>query len=1125
MKQLKLSFPIAILIFLTNTLNSQQLIKIGDEWKYFRGNSNPDKNATSWYSSKYDDSDWDLGASPFWYGDGVDGTEITDMRYNYSTFYIRNKFEVSSLNNLDGIKLLVNYDDGFRIWMNGIIIYEQNAPLNPTFESLAPDNHESGSFELFLVDSANSHISTGTNLIAIQGYNVDLSSSDFHLGVSLEVLYNLPKADPPIIETKGGFFYDPINVIISSLLIGDTIKYTLDGSNPQFSTTSVIAATPVSITIDPDNIERPNTPGVLLRACAIKNGLNPSYVVASTYIYINKVKNQTYPGGDWPESSINNQIIDYEMDPDIVDDSRYTDQIEAALLDIPSISIVTDLENLFDPETGIYVNANYHGYTWERPVSVELINPDNSEGFNNNAGIRIRGGWSRHPDNPKHAFRLFFREEYGTPKLQYPLFEDEGVSEFDKIDLRTSQNYFWSYGNDSRNTMNRDVFSRDLQKETGQPYTRSRYYHLYLNGMYWGLFQSQERPEARFAESYLGGTKEEYDVVKVNIGDNWEGYDLEATDGNMGKWREVWNILQDGFSHDKNYYRLEGKNENGEIDSNLEVLVDIDNLIDYMLIIFYGGNFDSPVSKFGSNQGPNNFYCIKNRERDREGFKFFIHDAEHTLLAYAASPGIGVNENRVNIGNIDGDYKMLVSNFDRFHPQWLHYKLTDNKKYRLRFADRAYKYLYNDGILTTNYCKNIFQSSASQIENAIIAESARWGDSRWRTNRTKDDDWIPEINTILNSFIGKRTNILISQLKDEGLLPQLTSPSFIKNGKDIGVSIMNYSSTYTLTIQNPNTTGTIYYTLNGEDPRDLDGEINDGAKNIDDNNSINISYSIQIKARVKNNSEWSALRELTVIKNDNNFSNIKITEINYFPMDYGNISGRDLEFIEFKNIGENAINITELKIDTAIYYVFPKNTLIHPDKFIVLASNKYEFEKFYKLKPFDEYSGHLGNTGEDIIILDKNENLSFSCFYQAQLPWPIAACGSGYTLVSKELNPTGDPNNVDYWRSSLFINGSPNADDIITDIKIYSYIENPDNFLVYPNPTNGILNIYNQLNHSMQLIELKDLKGKVIFSFNSNSPMISVDFNSYNIPGGFYILTIIDQNQIVNKKILYQKIF
>lgn len=52
----------------------------------------------------------------------------------------------------------------------------------------------------------------------------------------------------------------------------------------------------------------------------------------------------------------------------------------------------------------------------------------------------------------------------------------------------------------------------------GQPYTRGRYYHLYLNGMYWGLFQTEERPDADYAETYFGDGDDDYDVIKVSVG-------------------------------------------------------------------------------------------------------------------------------------------------------------------------------------------------------------------------------------------------------------------------------------------------------------------------------------------------------------------------------------------------------------------------------------------------------------------------------------------------------------------------------------------------------------------------------------------------------------------------------
>ena len=60
------------------------------------------------------------------------------------------------------------------------------------------------------------------------------------------------------------------------------------------------------------------------------------------------------------------------------------------------------------------------------------------------------------------------------------------------------------------------------------------------------------------------------------------------------------------------------------------VLIDVDNLIDYMMITFFDGDRDGPVSDFMGNNAPNNWYGIRNRDGE-EGFRFFVHDAEHTL--------------------------------------------------------------------------------------------------------------------------------------------------------------------------------------------------------------------------------------------------------------------------------------------------------------------------------------------------------------------------------------------------------------------------------------------------------------------------------------------------------------
>jgi hypothetical protein len=599
----------------------------------------------------------------------------------------------------------------------------------------------------------------------------------------------------PQFSPERSFYENEVLVSITCPTPGATIYYTTDGSTPFQTATGVRSGTVAAVYTVPIRI----TKTTCLRAAAIKTGWYPSPVETNTYIFVKDVVTQSptgaKPGPAWPSSGVNGQLIDYGMDPDVVNDPRYKNLMDDALLVIPSISLVTDLANLFDPQKGIYVNARSQGQAWERPVSVELIRPDGSEGFQIDAGLRIRGGYSRSGGNPKHAFRLFFGPEYGAPALNYPLFETDGVAEFEGIDLRTSQNYSWSYegGNsNSHDTFIREVFSRDTQRDMGQPYTRSRYYHLYLDGQYWGLYQTQERAEASYAASYFGGDKEDYDVVKSRAGNG--GYDIEATDGTLDAWRQLWEAAGSGFDNDNTYYRVQGLNRDGTRNPGYPKLLDIDNLIDYMLCTYYVGDPDGPVSAWAL--VANNFYGIYNRVHP-DGFKFFRHDAEHSLY--------DVQESRLFAATT----LAVGSLFNQSNPLWMHTHLMAHPEYRMRFADRIYKHFFNDGVLTPQACTDRFNARVHQIETAIIAESARWGDSKRAKPRTKDDDWLPDINRMITSYFPARTGVVLNQFKSQGWWPNIDPPALGTRGGHIAAG-------FTLSMT---AAGTIYYTLDGTDPR------------------------------------------------------------------------------------------------------------------------------------------------------------------------------------------------------------------------------------------------------------------------------------------------------------------
>jgi len=1110
-------------------VSAQLFVDWGSQWSYFKGISEPSQPIDLWRTAGFNATGWAVGNAPFRYGDGTGGTLLTDMLGKYTTFYIRKEIFVETLDNIDELRIDVDYDDGFVLWINGVQILQSNVPSNYAYTQGAINSHESGEFERYTLRKEQLPLAEGANLIAVQGFNLSKSSSDFYLDLKMEGVKWLPETTGVNCDRPSGFYTTPFVAKISSLFGGETVKYTLDGSDPRSSATAIEAFSPVSVTIDPATTlgGRAKTGVVILRASKFEEGFDPSKPVTRSYIFIDRVKEVTaHPGGNWPASGVNGQVIDLPMDAKIINDSRYASLIDDALLDLPSLSLVVDPGDLFNPNYGIYVNASYHGRSWERFANVELINPDGSPGFNINAGLRIRGGWSRHDEFAKHAFRLFFRSEYGERKLRFPLFGDEGVNEFDKVDLRCSQNYSWSKGGEEAPycTMNRDVFSRDCQRDMLQPYTRSRYYHLYLNGLYWGIYQTQERAEESFAESYFGGDEEDYDVIKVNIGDDFNNFGIEATNGNTDAWQRIWEMCLQGFAVNANYYKLIGSNSFGEADTSLTVWVDIDNLIDYMLIIFYTGNFDAPVSKFSSNYNPNNFYAIYNRNQKREGFKFLQHDSEHTLLTDPVGPGVGINENRVNIGRVSPT--MNVTSFQRFHPQWLHFKLSQNVEYRIRFADRVYRHFFNSGVFHPDSCVRRFRKTSDQLELAIIAESARWGDQGSWPARTKDDDWLPAVNQVVYEYIPFRSAIVLKQLQDEQLYGSLQPPVFTNSGSVIEQYRLTIAGDYTLLMENPNQTGSIIYTTDGKDPRAVGGAESNTSLNGGRSKELVIHPGQKLKARIKYGAVWSALHEVH-FQDESLFSNLKITELHYHPLDQGNYPGTELEFIELKNTGNTTLDLSGIAFTEGIRYTFPEGTLLPPQSFIVLASNGEAFRNFYGFSPFGTYLGNLSNSGEKITLMtgDKERIISFT--YSDTPPWPEKADGDGFSLVSVERNPQGNPGYPEYWTTSGNTHGSPAADDIISSV-LPSAISSGKSLMMtlYPNPAKTSVTIQLSVPRGENAdVRLYDMNGRIIQSlasqyFPAGEHQKTIPLENLTLSPGLYILTCQSASSSTSRKLM-----
>lgn len=982
------------------------------------------------------------------------------MRNVSSSAYLRYPFTIANPASLTTLSLPIKYDDGFIAYLNGTEVARRNAPAGPpSFNSVATidrspvaallyETIDLTDFRSLLVPS-----STGTNILAIHGLNRSAGDNDFLIrpelaqftvttgvegyfttptpgGFNVAPAYN--KVGPVSASVQRGFFTSPITVALSTPTAGATIRYTFDGSTPSLaSSTSATYSGPLSI-----------SKTTTLRYAAFKTGSDPSDSGTQTYLFLSDVIIQsptgqppvvTNPTGatqtttTWPASRVNNQVLDYGMDPNVVNAAPYSSTIVEDLKSLPTFSIVTDLPHLFDPGTGIYANPGGDGIQWERPASLELIHPDGTVGFQMNCGLRMRGGFSRSTDNPKHSFRLFFRDDYGAGKLRYPLFgKGVGAEEFDKFDLRTMQNYSWAFQGDSRGVFVRDVVARDMQLAMNQPSSHGGWYHLYINGQYWGIYNIDERPEANFAATYFGGKSDDYDTIKVAPD---SGYSVYATDGSIDAWYALWDLAdldpnkagdvglsstQSEATNNAIYQRMQGNNPDGTRNPAYPVLLDPVNLIDEMLVALWGGNLDAPTSNFLGNERPNNWFGVRNRTEASSGFKFVLHDSEHTLL--------NVNEDRTGpwpAGNsaIQG----ASAAFSYSSPQTIWQQLLYSQEFRMLAADRIQKHCFNDGVLTPARATAIYDARIAEISRAVVGESARWGDAQREPPLLRDTNWLPAVNSLRSSFFPNRTSVFLNQLRAKGIFPAIHAPQFNQRGGSVPFG-------FQVTLTNPNAGGVIYYTLDGSDPRALGGGINSGSA-VAYSAPITLPAFRSIRARVLSGGVWSALAEASFYVQQD-FTKLAITEIMYNPLPSGAVVGDEFEFLELKNTGNNPIDLSGLSFTKGITYSFPVGGTLAPGAFWVLARNPVEFAKRYPGVTVNGiFSGRLDNAGEELAISHTLGGTVLSLTYDDDVPWPVAADGYGFSVVNRDPLADPAPNNGAKWRASAQLHGSPGRDD------------------------------------------------------------------------------------------------
>ncbi|MCZ7641142.1 MAG: hypothetical protein M5U12_36870 [Verrucomicrobia bacterium] len=179
-----------------------ELVRSNATWRFFRGTreaSTPDP--TAWRAVTFADNAWPNGGAPFSYGepDIANGTRLDGMQNSFSTIYLRHRFVLPAEREIASLELVAVCDDGFIAWLNGREIARYNAPSDaPRYDSLAGANAvEPVGFVNFIVPTPEQVLAAGTNVLAVQVFNVSLGSSDLVFDAAL--LATLRTPGPPTI--------------------------------------------------------------------------------------------------------------------------------------------------------------------------------------------------------------------------------------------------------------------------------------------------------------------------------------------------------------------------------------------------------------------------------------------------------------------------------------------------------------------------------------------------------------------------------------------------------------------------------------------------------------------------------------------------------------------------------------------------------------------------------------------------------------------------------------------------------------------------------------------------------------------------------------------------------------
>ena len=1037
------------------------LINGGANWKFFKGVSEPSESPGSWRLPNFDDSDWGEGEAAIGFGEGFLNTNLSDMRGNYSTVYLRKTFNIENPAQVGSVLLSAQIDDGFNAWINGKHIASTNVsgPELP-YDATANSSGENKDFEEYPIANVGGLIVKGKNVLTVQLLNGSLNgSSDAFFDAILKINASAGEGpspgfpntvfavnSPPQIRKLGhspkqpaegdvvtitALVTDPDTVSEATLLYqvvepGKYIRLTDSRYESDWTEVPMNDSGNAGDENSADDIWTAQLPGSVQKnrhliryKIRIEDGLN---------------KEITVPYSDDPQPNFAyycyNGVPDWKgaLRPGSTSVVTYSSETLTKVPVYHMIARESDVIGcMYNDSTG---SARTYRYLASVVYEGEVYDHIRFR-IKGQASTRVTGKnkikWNF---NRSHRFQA--RDNYGRKYDR----------KWDKFALQTGTCPWWGSNASTGGMILNEQASYKFYRLCGVPSCNTTLFHLRIvddaveanpnnqyDGDFWGLYLALEEPDGRFLD------------------------DKNLPDGNLYKMNGSPNKRNQGPDQVSGTTDVNSFISTKRRTQPLTWWEENTNLAGYY-------NYKIGTTLINNTDLRSEWNCLYYLRPEIEGdpnsgkWEMFPWDLDLTWESKFHIRSESVWENWQNVFRY-ADAKTDFEN--RSREVW---DLLCDSGEGAKVVEEMSLFLEGDG-----------------VTRIVEANQAMWD---YHPRKSKKGIWYrnnPKLSSskrnweglvgYMKDFVspgGYGANRLINEKADTNsriprkpMITPLGDPSFPTD--DIRFRSSSFSGNGTSFSSMQWRLGEI---TDPESP-EFDAnqpwvyEINSVWESEEINNfqsSVQVPTSVvrvgrTYRARVRHlgsSGQWSHWSEpIQFVASEPDITSYKeglvISEIMYNPQGASEseealgFTNSDFEFIELKNIGESTLSLANVRFTKGIDFDFVDSSVdsLSPGQFLVLARNAEAFKVRYGVNQLvvGEYTpNNLSNGGENV-KLSYGAGVAIQEFeYLDQKPWPVGADGQGYSLVLKDTEIISDHKIPENWMQSSTIGGSPGKDEI-----------------------------------------------------------------------------------------------